>query len=188
MVMKQTAALLFLCLAGCSSLLPEGDVIVEGPWHSFEEAQQAFDKIIPYTTTLEDLKGMKLDPRTQPNITILNYSDVLRRFVPNASINVDHVDAGVWECIRAKTDCQGYEIVQKSIKRDRTGNFMADFFNFKREVDVTGWSFNGVLLIKDNLVIYKLVGGQPMIHEQEKSKNPLGPLQDAAGAAVKSGL
>lgn len=186
--MKQTAALLFLCLAGCSSLLPEGDVIVEGPWHSFEEAQQAFDKIVPYSTTVEDLRGMKLDPGSQPNITILNYSDVLRRFVPNASISVDHLDAGVWECIRAKTACQGYEIVQKSIKRDRTGNFLADFLNFRREVDVTGWSFNGVLLIKDKLVVYKLVSGQPLIREQENVKNPLGPLQDAGGAAVRSGF
>ncbi len=186
--MKQATAILIFFLAGCSSLLPEGDVKVEGPWHSFEEAQQAFDKIVPYSTTIEDLKGMKLDPRTQPNITILNYSDVLRRFVPNASINVDHLDAGVWECISAKTACQGFEINQKSIKRDRTGNFLADFLNFKREVDVTGWSFNGVLLIKDNIVVYKLVSGQPLIREQEKVKNPLGPLQDAGGAAVRNGL
>lgn len=184
--MKQLASLLFVTLAGCSSLLPEGDVKVEGPWHSFEEAQLAFDKIIPYSTTIDDLKEMKLDPRTQPNITILNYSDVLRRFVPNASISVDHLDGGVWECIQAKTACQGYEITQKSIKRDRTGNFFSDFLNFKREVDVTGWSFNGVLLIKDNVVIYKLVSGQPLIREQEKSRNPLGPLQDAGGAAVRS--
>ncbi len=184
--MKKTTTFFLLFLAGCSSLLPEGDVKVEGPWHSFEEAQEAFDKIIPYSTTLEDLKAMKLDPRTQPNIAILNYSDVLQRFAPNASIGIDHLDAGVWECIQAKTACQGYEVTQKSLKRDRTGNFFSDFLNFKREVEVTGWSFNGVLLVKENLVIYKLVSGQPLIHEQEKNKNPLGPLQGAGEAAVKS--
>lgn len=184
--MKHTATLCLLFLAGCSSLLPEGDVKVEGPWHSFEEAQQAFDKIIPYTTTTEDLREMKLDPRTQPNITILNYSDVLRRFVPGGAISIDHLDAGVWDCINAKIACQGYEVTQKSIKRDRTGNFLSDFLNFKREVEVRGWSFSGVLLIKENMVVYKLTSGQPMIHEQEKNRNPLGPLQGAGESAVKS--
>jgi hypothetical protein len=169
-------------------MLPHGTSNVEGPWESFEEAQQTFDKIIPYRTTIEDLKALNLDPHSQPNIAILNYSDVLRRFVPNASISVDHLDAGVWECISAKTACQGFEVVQKSIQRNRTGNFLADFLNFDREVDVTGWSFNGVLLIKDNVVIYKLVSGQPLIREQEKNKNPLGPLQGAGEAAVKSGF
>ena len=37
--------------------------------------------------------------------------------------------------------------------------------------------FNGVILIKGDLVVYKLTGGQPVIHEYEESKNPLGPLQ-----------
>lgn len=184
--MKSTAILLLLVLAGCNSLLPHGDVNVEGPWQSFEEAQQTFDKITPYRTTVADLKVMNLDPYSQPNISILNYSDVLRRFAPNAPASADNLDAGVWECINAKTACQGFEVTQKSIKRNRSGSFLGDFLNFSRQVDVTGWSFNGVVLIKDNVVIYKLVSGQPQIREQEKSKNPLGPLQGAGESAVKS--
>jgi hypothetical protein len=31
--------------------------------------------------------------------------------------------------------------------------------------------------MKGNLVVYKLTGGQPAIHEHEENKNPLGPLQ-----------
>lgn len=49
--------------------------------------------------------------------------------------------------------------------------------NFKREVDIVGWRFNGVILTKDNVVVYKLTGGQPVIHETEESRNPLGPFQ-----------
>ena len=184
--MKRTAALCLLCLAGCNTLLPHGNSNVEGPWQSFEEAQQTFDRIVPYQTTLADLKGMNLDPYSQPNISILNYSDVLRRFAPNAPASPDNLDAGVWECITAKTACQGFEVIQKSIKRKRTGNFLGDFLNFNRQVDVSGWSFNGVVLIKDNVVIYKLVGGQPLIREQETNRNPLGPLQGVGEAAVRS--
>jgi hypothetical protein len=53
-------------------------------------------------------------------------------------------------------------------------------------MDVTGWNFRGMLLIWDNLVIYKLICGQPLIREQEKNKNPLGPLQGGGEAAVRS--
>jgi len=63
------------------------------------------------------------------------------------------------------------------LKRRRYGNFLADFLNFKRKVDVAGWRFNGVILIRDGIVVYKLTSGQPAIHELEESRNPLGPFQ-----------
>ena len=61
--------------------------------------------------------------------------------------------------------------------RKRYGNFFLDFFNFERRTKVTGWEFNAVLIIKDDLVIYKLISGQPAIQEYEEANNPLGPLQ-----------
>jgi hypothetical protein len=171
-------AIMLLLLAGCSSLLPRSVAVVESPWRSFQEAQQAFDKIIPFKTTVDDLKKLKLDPEANPNITILNYSDVLRRFMPpGGSINTSDLDKGVMDCILAKTACKGYEVDQRTLKRNRIGNFWLDFMNFKREVDIVGWRFNGVILFKDNVVVYKLTGGQPVIHETEDSKNPLGPFQ-----------
>ncbi|PIQ12843.1 MAG: hypothetical protein COW70_07825 [Hydrogenophilales bacterium CG18_big_fil_WC_8_21_14_2_50_58_12] len=166
-----------LYLGGCSSLLPKGETETEGPWQTFWEAQQTFDKIIPHQTTVEALKQLKLDPESNPNVTILNYSDVLRRFIPSPTINASDLDPGVQECISAKTACKGYEIDQRVMKRNRYGNFWADVFNFERKVDIAGWRFNGVILIKDDLVVYKLTGGQPAIHEREENKNPLGPFQ-----------
>lgn len=166
-----------LYLGGCSSLLPKGETETEGPWQTFWEAQQTFDKIIPHQTTVEALKQLKLDPESNPNVTILNYSDVLRRFIPSPTISASDLEPGVQECISAKTACKGYEIDQRVMKRNRYGNFWADFLNFKRKVDIVGWRFNGVILIKDNLVVYKLTGGQPAIREREESKNPLGPFQ-----------
>lgn len=166
-----------LFLAGCGTLLPRGESVVESPWHSFADAQQTFDSIVPYKTTVEDLRKLKLDPLQNPNITLLNYSDVLRRFIPSPATNMQDLDAGVRDCINAKSVCKGYEVDQKTITRRRYGNFWADFLNFKRKVNIAGWRFNGVILIKDDLVVYKLTGGQPVIHELEETKNPLGPLQ-----------
>ncbi|MFA7270982.1 MAG: hypothetical protein WC073_16720 [Sterolibacterium sp.] len=163
--------------SACGNLLPHGDAVTDSPWQSFQDAQKTFDLIVPYQTTIEDLKRLKLDPESNANITILNYSDVVRRFIPGASVSLSDLDTGVQECIAAKTACKGYEIDQKSTTRIRFGNFWADFLNFKRKVNVAGWRFNGVLLVMDGKVIYKLTGGQPIIHEVEQSNNPLGPLQ-----------
>lgn len=171
------ASSLLLFIAGCSSLLPRGESLAQSPWNSFDEAQQTFDRIIPYQTTVQDLSKLKLDPLKYPNITLLNYSDVLRRFIPSPATDTRDLDPGVQDCIGAKSACTGLEVDQKALKRTRYGNFWADFLNFKRKTDIVGWRFNGVILIKNGLVVYKLTGGQPSIHEHEEQKNPLGPLQ-----------
>jgi hypothetical protein len=166
-------------LAGCSSfsILPASKSATINPWNSYQEMQQAFDTIIPHKTTVEDLGQIHLVPKANPNIRILNYSDILRHFIPTPSINAHELDEGVQECIKAKTACEGYEINQKIMERNRFGNFFLDFFNFDRKVDVVGWRFEGIILIREGVVIYKLSGGEPSIHEFEENKNPLGPLQ-----------
>ncbi len=177
-----------LILTACASLLPRAHTSTVGPWQNYHEAQQAFGKIVPYETTLEDLKTLRLDPVSNPNITILNYSDVIRRFIPSPSVSADDLAPGVRECILAKGACNGYEIVQQSSIRKRYGNFWADFLNFKRKVEVTGWSFSGVILVKDNVVIYTLAGGQPAIYTLEESRNPLGPLQGSGESAFRNSV
>lgn len=171
---------------GCSSLLPKQESIVEGPWHSYQEAQQTFDKIIPYKTTVQELQQLKLDPVSNPNVTILNYSDVLRRFVPSTAINGFELEKGVHDCLITNTSCKGYELEYKSISRKRYGNFWADFMNFKRKMNIVGWRFNGVILIKDNTVVYKLTSGQPVIREFEESNNPLGPFQGSGESMLRN--
>lgn len=178
------ALILALCFGGCSSLLPKGESETAGPWQNFAEAQSTFDQIVPHQSTLEDIRKLHLDPATNTNITILNYSDVLRRFIPSPNINVGDLDSGVQECISAKKACKGYEVNQEVLKRQRYGNFLADFLNFNRKEDIVGWRFNGLILIKDDLVVYKLSGGEPNIHKNEQNKNPLGPLQGIGGALL----
>jgi hypothetical protein len=148
-----------------------------GPWGSFADAQKLFQDIQPYKTTRADLRAMGLDLDKHPNITVLNYADVIRRFVPPVTVPGYSVDKGVADCIASNHHCRAYEIDHKSLKRDRYGNFWADFFNFRRLTKTTGWTFNAVLLMKDDVVIYTLTGGQPLVQENESKKNPLGPLQ-----------
>ena len=178
-IIRLPVVLLAFLVSGCSGLLPRTESVVASPWNSFEEAQQTFDKITPYQTTVEDLKKLKLGIEANPNINILSYSDVLRRFVPGISVKGFDLDDGVQECLVAKSSCKGYEVDYRSIKRNRHGNFFVDFMNFNRKVEVIGWHFNGVLLVKNDVVVYKLTSGQPSIHEHEESNNPLGPFQGA---------
>ncbi len=164
-------------LPACSSLLPHGEAETQSPWQSFEEAQQTLDKVVPNQTTVADLRALGLDPKVNPNIAILNYSDILRRFIPSPSVDASQLDKGVQDCIAAKTTCVGYEVDLKVTKRNRYGNFLSDFFNFRRKTDIVGWKFNAVILIRGGVAVYKLTGGQPLIHEHEESTNPLGPFQ-----------
>lgn len=171
------ACLLAAALAGCSSLLPSSREASASPWGSYRDAQLTFDKILPGRTTEIELKHLQLDPDAHPNIAILNYSDILARFVPHASISLEDLDAGVRECIRAKTGCKGFLVNQSRVRRFRNGNFVADVLGFSRETHIVGWKFNGLILIKDGLVIYKLTGGTPAIAQTEEQNNPLGPVQ-----------
>jgi uncharacterized protein YceK len=173
-----TAVLLIvLALSGCSSLLPRSKESTSSPWQSYKEAQLTFDKIVPGTTTRAELRGMHLDPETNPNITILNYAEVLRRFMLNQSVTLADLDRGVQECVSAKTSCLGYEVNQKLVKKHRNGNFWLDVLGFKRETHIEGFKFCGLVLIKDGVVVYKLTSGQPGIAESEATQNPLGPVQ-----------
>jgi hypothetical protein len=171
------ALLIAASLGGCTSLLPRTKISTETPWQSYKEVQEVFDQIKPFETTLQDLKEFKLDPTSNSNVAILNYSDVIRRFIPSPAMNPKELDVGVLECIQARNNCRGYEIDHKVSNRNRAGSFWMDFTNFRRRTEIEGWRFNGVILIKDNTVVYKLTGGQPSIKEVEESTSPLGPLQ-----------
>ena len=182
-----TLAITFLpvVLAACSSLLPRAHISTVGPWQNYYEAQLTFEQIVPYQTTLEDLRTLKLDPVSNPNITILNYSDVIRRFIPNPSVNAQDLAPGVRECIMAKRKCTGYEVVQSSVIRKRYGGFWADYLNFLRKTEIDGWSFSGVILLRDDIVIYALAGGQPATRLLEENDNPLGPFQNEGESFVR---
>ena len=184
MILRLAVALVLTLLAGCSSfLLPKSKEVTASPWQSFQDAQNAFDKIIPGATTIRDLREMKLDPSTNPNIAILNYADVMRKFMLNPSLSVNDLDEGVRVCVTAKINCRGFEVNQTSVQKSRNGNVVLDVLGFYRETHTAGWKFNGLILLKDEVVVYKLTSGQPAIQQTEENQNPLGPVQ-AIGSRV----
>ena len=164
-------------LIGCSSLLPREKNLTVGIWKSYEEAESTFNSITPYVTTISDLINLKIDPENNKNITLLNYADIANRFDIASNIDGYLSDKGISECIIAKTKCRGYLLNEKLLKSKRYGNFFSDLLNFKRKTDITGWEFGGVILIKNDIVVYKLSSGIPALHEKIETHRPLGPLQ-----------
>jgi hypothetical protein len=166
-----------LLLGGCAELLPKASTQVTSSWHSYEQAKESIERIVPYRTTTAELKTSGIDPYVTPNVQLLTYSEIVLRFPLSGSMPWERLDRGLRECLEAGKSCQGYSISVRDTKRDRVGNFWLDALNFYRVVDVHGWSFHALILAVDGRVVYVLHGGEPLIKEQETNKQPLGPLQ-----------
>jgi hypothetical protein len=166
-----------LSLTGCGSLLPHGKEASDLPWATYEVAQQAYASIVPEKTTLADLHKMGIDPKDTPNVALVNHADLSRKLVASSTIDIKMLAPKVRTCIASPMHCYGYEIEQKHLDRTRHGNFLLDILNFKRDVQISGWQFDALLVIQDGVVVYKLWSGKANIQQQEEEHNPLGPLQ-----------
>jgi hypothetical protein len=146
-------------------------------WQSYQDAQETFDKIVPGKTTTAELAQMKLDPRANPNITILPRYEVMQRFIVNQTVTVNDLDEGVRLCVEARENCRALEVNQSASQKKRVGNAALDITKVYRETHTAGWRFTGLLLIKDGVVVYKLTGGMPSTHEVAENRDVLSPLQ-----------
>jgi hypothetical protein len=177
------SASLVLCLtalAGCSAMLPQSKETTGpagGGWKSYQDAQKTFDRIQPGKTTDAELAAMQLDPKTNPNVTLLPRHEVLQRFIINQSVQMADLDDGVRQCLEAREKCRALEVNQTETQKKRTGNAALDMAKVRRETHTSGWRFCGLLLVKDGVVVYKLTSGQPGIHEIAEDEDVLGPLQ-----------
>lgn len=171
---------------GCSSMLPKART--ESPtFQTFDEARLAIESLVPKKSDVSTLSDMGISPSKQPNTVILTQADIVRRVVNGGALGKDDLDPGIVTCINARDACRGWELNVARISKVRTGNFFADFVNFKRRTETTGWRFNALILLVNDVVVYRGWGGQPVINEVEVSNNPLGPFQDMGPSAITSG-
>jgi hypothetical protein len=169
---------LSLATGACGSLLPEATTHVPSAWKNYDEAHDAINKVVPFTTRRADLKPLGFDPATNPNVLVLNYSDILRHFLPTADTRLSIMDAGLKSCLSAASSCQGLSVDVSDEMRERHGEFWHDFLNFRRDTHVTGWRFNAIILLKEDIVVYRTWGGAPLVERDEHTHNPLGPIQN----------
>ena len=177
---------LVLTTTGCRSLLPSEVKRPRTPWQNFEEAQAAFDRIVPHKTTVDDLKGLGFDPATTPNVKVLTYLDLINRFIPNNSITLKDLQPDVRACIESKDCCHAYEMDLDLTDNKRFGNLALDIFGFNRKTKTTGWTFKALIIVKDDVVAYKIRSGEPNVDRLEKKTKPLGPLQELDNVLLKA--
>lgn len=176
-LLRLLACLGFAC-AGCETLLPKSQDQLPSRWHSYDEAKASIEAIVPGTTRASDLAAMGLDPYVDHNIQLLTYSDVVLRFPLGSGVSAEQLDEGLRECLTAGKSCTGYAIVARDIQHDHTGPFLQDALGFKRVIETRGWTFNALVLLVDDRVVYILYGGQPNLYERQVTRQPLGPAQN----------
>lgn len=174
-------AALALFGAGCAGLLPSDSAVTISKWNSYDEATKAFDKVIVEETTEEQLKMLGFDPTKTPNIKMLTFLDVKKHFISAPLDKGEYIPKGVRECIESTDACHGLGVNISRSDNKRYGNTFLDVFNFRRQTEQKGWEFDGLIILKHDIVVYKLVGGKPIIEGNKDQKNPLGPLQSLSG-------
>ena len=172
-----SVVVLLLAATGCSSLLPRSNQVVKTPWTTYADAHTLFDKITPEKSSLEDLQALGFDPNKTTNVAVLNHADLLRRLVGSGSFDIGLLDPGLRACLSSRSTCFAYEIEQTVTEKKRVGNFWLDFLNFDKQTDISGWQFDAIVVLNQNVVIYKQWSGKPNISQFERERSPLGPLQ-----------
>lgn len=172
-----------LLLTACSSLLPRGSTDVQSGFNSFEEARDAIERVRPYQTTTAQLKDLGFDVHSTANVRQIPYPEVVARLAPNPSVPLEMLDPGIRDCIESRQACRAYEFSFGHQISHREGSFWADFLNFRRRTEISGWRFQGLVVVRDGVVLFRNHGGEPQIRQTERQSNPLGPLQPAGEAA-----
>jgi hypothetical protein len=175
-------------LAGCSTLLPRATFQSVSPFATFDSAREAFERIVPYRTTLPELKQLGFDVATHGNVLQVPYPQLVGQLVPNPVLTFDRLDAGIRDCIAAQQECRAFVFRAGTEVQQRSGPFMQDFLNFRRVTRTHGWRFEGVVLVRGGVVLFRNHGGEPLIDRVEQRVNPLGPLQAVGGAAVRDAV
>ena len=173
----RVAALVLLGASlGCASLLPSSDA-TDSPFRSFSGAFEAFAVVEPGRTTIADLKALRIDPEAQ-GVTVRPYTAIAEVLLPHEGVPDDLHPPAVAECFEARGRCQVWLLDVERLKRRRVGNWFVDALRFRRYREMEGFLFSGVLLVLDEVAVYKLWAGIPSIQILGEETNPLGPFNN----------
>lgn len=178
-----TFAMVCAALSACTSLLPSSSSRTPSRFSSFESAREAVLRIVPLETRLSELKDIGFDPEGGSNVALIPYPDILARLAPYPALPLPLLDPGVRKCVEDQAACRGYLFHFERQGRRRTGSFWLDFLNIRRTTEVTGWTFDALVIVSNGTVLFRNYAGQAQIDRVERQRNPLGPLQPAGEAA-----
>ena len=170
--------LVLLTTTSCATLFSSSKTTAKSPWREFAEAKAAYDRVEAGRTSVGQMRELGFDPYASQNLKVLNYLEVLNRFIPNNSVRVEDLPLAVRTFLAAQEKAVAYELEVTAIRGQRYGNLCLDILGFNRKTHETGWNFKALFLIHEERVVYKLWSAQPNIDRHEQKKKPLGPLQE----------
>jgi hypothetical protein len=176
-----------LALAGCGALLPRSTAEDVSPFQSYEAARDAFERLRPYHASLADLQALGFDVRSSTNVQQVPYPQWVGLLV-HPNVAPERADIGIRDCLAAEQACQAYVFRFGKLEHERKGSFLPDFFNFRRVTRTHGWRFEGVVLVREELVLFRNHGGQPKIELIDHRSNPLGPFQGMGETAPREAI
>jgi len=71
--------------------------------------------------------------------------------------------------------CRGFEINQKHGEPAAHRHVIFDILGFHRETQTAGGASTALILLRDDVVVYKLTGGQPAIQQTEENQTRSAP-------------
>lgn len=170
-----------LSLAACSSkaLLPSATSENTKVFQTYDQVAGAYGAITAGKTNGAELEKLGFGVKTAPNVEILTYVGVIDR-LPQDARTKGHVPDAVQGCFDAQDRCTAYLFRPGRIESRHVGNTFLELAGFQKDTLNTGWTADIMLLVQDDVVVYKLMNGQPLIGDMQHKVTPLGPLQDAA--------
>jgi hypothetical protein len=169
---------LALMLAGCGGVLPRESEIDSKKFQTYDEVLASYDDVNLGKTRLADLPAIGFGTKTTPNIEVLSYAEIVDRFLPSETITMEHLPPSVQHCIEAQYRCSAYVFHLRNSRTDHSGSVVPDLLQIEQDTVKSGWSAEVVLLLQDDLVVYKVISGRPNAQDRHNKSQPLGPLQD----------
>ncbi len=160
---------------GCAFLNPTEDSVETG-FQSFAEAQEAFEAIEPGKTDAAGLIALGIDPATL-GTQIAPYTTIVRYFLVHRGIGPEFMDDAVLDCFRVRQECQVWYVDASRDKGRRTTAWLLDALRFHRRKVRSGYWFEGIVLVQNDVATYSLYRGRPNYRAIEENIRPLGPLQ-----------
>ncbi|MFC1756611.1 hypothetical protein ACFLZC_00415 [Patescibacteria group bacterium] len=169
---------LFL-MFGCQTiLLPVSQNTITSPFKSYKEAGDVYIyEIQEGKTTGEELTILGMG-HTSPNVETWDHITVEKMFMHNPNIRFEDLRENVQTFLNAKNRGLALKISFGETKKKSKGNVILHFLNLLRIEKTSGWNFEGLILLVDNVVVYKLMPpkGIVFIDKETVKRTPLGPL------------
>lgn len=177
-VRAASLALMGWVLTSCA-VLPSSTSENQKRWAEYAQVKGAYDAVVEKHTSHDALRALGFNPVEMPNVQVLSYVDVVNLF--GSAFKLEDLPEGIRACVAATDRCIGYVMKISNIKNKRVGNIPADLFGFRKHTRTSGWEAQATLVLVNDVVVYKLWKGTPMIENTEKQSNPLGPMQNLSG-------